>query len=339
MAVLDSLLGIKVTVVVDGETLEEYDTENETVTRTNPAAAIHQQARTVTKYIESKTGKEFLVRLSVQAPYSLDCPRLSFYVSVDGQHIQSPMLSKAKYAKREWSRDVGGIVEELSTGVHVTAMQFLEIQTTDEATDSATLKVQKAETSQVGEILIKIFRCSEGEIAVHKHKNSTFSGLDSAKKYHDKILVKDGKSHGVALGQKKRTSLGRRINATSIDGPGFPIGIFRFNYRSAPALQNLQVLPKIDSAGDAEQNAAVDSEDDELKDLDPELIKRVKKALARSKGAVKSGHNIKRSHSDSEEDVKPSKKAKLAKKKKQIGKTIVDLTEDSDTEAPIIPLD
>ncbi|KAH9209713.1 hypothetical protein DL95DRAFT_276706, partial [Leptodontidium sp. 2 PMI_412] len=84
MAILDSLSGIEVTVLVDGESLVEYDAENDNVVHTNPAAAAHQRDRTVTKYIESSTGKAFSVKVNVKAPYKIDCPNVSFELYVDG---------------------------------------------------------------------------------------------------------------------------------------------------------------------------------------------------------------------------------------------------------------
>ncbi|KAL5314918.1 hypothetical protein ACEPPN_017568 [Leptodophora sp. 'Broadleaf-Isolate-01'] len=336
MAILDSLSGIEVTVLVDGESLVEYDAENDNVVHTNPAAAAHQRDRTVTKYIESSTGKAFSVKVNVKAPYKIDCPNVSFELYVDGQWINGRLMSKSSYSTGNWSIISEGPNEKLRSGWKVTLMKFAEIQSTDENTESAVLKQGKREIGRVGEILIKVHRRSAGKVTAGT--NTTFKGLDYSKKYHDKVLAKDGKSHGVVLGDTKKVTLGRPLNARFLDGEDFPVAIFRFKYRSAHALQILHVLPRADSAGIAEQETAADSEDDELNNLDPELRERVKRLLARAKGTIKSEVNVKRDHSDDEEDVKPAKKAKKSKKK-MIGKTTIDLTEDDDVETPIIPLD
>ncbi|CZT51957.1 uncharacterized protein RSE6_16128 [Rhynchosporium secalis] len=337
MAVLDSLQGIEVMVVVDGKALTEYSTENDLVKHTNPAAAAHRQARTVTKYIESTTDKAFLVRLSVKAPFMLDCPHLCFAVTADGQSIDRPLMSKEGYARGEWLCEVEGVIGKLESRGQLAAMKFSEIKTTDEVTDSAALKIHKLETDRVGEISISVGRETNGKTAAFK--GCAFSELDSDKKYHEKVLAKDGKSHGVILGDRKSWILPRILHTTPIDGIDFPLGVFRFKYRSAAALRTLHVLPQPDDAGPADEEAAVAGEDDELRDLDPELRERMKRLLARAKGSIKSEPKIKRDHSDSEEDVKPSKKVKPAKRKKQIGKTTIDLTEDSDEEVPVLPLD
>ena len=53
---------------------------------------------------------------------------------------------------------------------------------------------------------------------------------------------------------------------------------------------------------------------------------------------VKTEPNTKRDRSDDEEDVKPFKKAKTPKKK-IIGKTTIDLTEEDEEDAPVISLE
>ena len=127
MAILDCLPGIEVTVWANGETLEEYDAENDIVIHENAVAASHQQARTVTKYIESTTGQVFSVKINVKAPYKLDCPRLSFTFRVDGQCVDKPLMGEKHYAGRSWSNLIEGPVEMVRSRGKVTVMKFAEI--------------------------------------------------------------------------------------------------------------------------------------------------------------------------------------------------------------------
>ncbi|KAG4430282.1 hypothetical protein IFR05_014229 [Cadophora sp. M221] len=337
MAVLECLPGIEATILVEGEALTEYAAENDIIIHKNPATAAWQQTRTVTKYIESTTGKTFSLKVNVKAPYKIDCPKVSFSLYVDGQWIHGPLMTKGLYKTGNWSIISEGPTEKLQSGAQVALMKFAEIQSTDENTESSVLKEDKKVTDRVGEIMIKVHRRSVGKVIESKNK-PTFEGLEHSKKYHDKLLAKDGKSHGVALGDTKEVAWSTRWEADYLDGEDFPLLIFRFKYRSAHALQNLHVLPRADSAGTVDQEATVDSEEDELDDLDPEIRERVKRILARAKGKIKSETKIKRDYSDDEEDVKPVKKVR-SNKKRMTGKTTIDLTEDDDVEAQIVSLE
>lgn len=62
--------------------------------------------------------------------------------------------------------------------------------------DSSTIKTQKDLMHRVGEIVVKIYRVSASTPAIAK-TTSTFQESDYSKKYHNKVLVQDGKSHGV----------------------------------------------------------------------------------------------------------------------------------------------
>ena len=153
MAILDCLPGIEVTVWADGETLEEYDAENDIVTHEDPVAAAHQQSHTVTKYIESTTGQVFLVKVSVKAPYKLDCPNVSFRLCVDGQWVRSPLMTTASYARREWCDLIEGPVEMTHSRGEVTIMKFAEIHSSRSLPfrklESRLIRVQPMKISRV----------------------------------------------------------------------------------------------------------------------------------------------------------------------------------------------
>ncbi|KAK0123072.1 hypothetical protein ONS96_010080 [Cadophora gregata f. sp. sojae] len=352
MAILDCLQGIEVTVWADGEALEEYGTENDIVTHADPAAAAHQQARTVTKYIESVTGTIFWVKVNVNAPFKSDCPNLSFQLFVDGKRIRCLLMSESEYAQGSWSTVFEGPVEGRKSHAKVMAMKFAEIQSTDNRIDSRELKQHEKETAEVGKIEMLVYRRSKGKII--PHSDGKFRGVNTSKVYHDKVLAKDGKSHGVVLGDGKSIRLGRTLHTEFIDGKDFPIAIFRCKYRSAHALQTLHVLPPEEDQIDTEGSSSDSDLDDDLTDLTPKQRNQVMKLLARAKGynklkniksetksEIDSAPTIKRDHSDDERDIKPSKKAKFSKKKKMLGKTTIDLTEidDEEAETQVINLD
>jgi hypothetical protein len=81
MAVLNGLEGIEVTVCVDGQALREYNDDE--VEAQPGVVGAHQASKTVSKWIEADTGKDFVIKMGVKSPYQMDCPTLSFKVQVD----------------------------------------------------------------------------------------------------------------------------------------------------------------------------------------------------------------------------------------------------------------
>jgi hypothetical protein len=96
MAVLADLEGIEVTICVDGQALHEYNNDDEIEAQAGAVGA-HQASKTVSKYIEAATGKEFAIKLTVKSPYKMDCPTLSFPCRVDGMKVCSRILLKTEY--------------------------------------------------------------------------------------------------------------------------------------------------------------------------------------------------------------------------------------------------
>lgn len=134
MALLDSLPGVEVTVCVEGEALQEYAAENDEVVHQDKAVVYHQQQVTTTKFIESATGKPFLVRVNVKAPFKMNCDNIAFAVRVDGKHIRKSLMSKKDFAKimngerEDWSVNIEGPIEQVGSGWVVRLMHFAEIQ-------------------------------------------------------------------------------------------------------------------------------------------------------------------------------------------------------------------
>jgi hypothetical protein len=73
MAVLDSLPHIKSQIWVDGRPLEEFDDDEDEEQEVGPIAE-YKAARTVTKYIESTSDKEYSVKLEIDTSYNWDSP-------------------------------------------------------------------------------------------------------------------------------------------------------------------------------------------------------------------------------------------------------------------------
>jgi len=131
MAVLDALEGIEVTICVDGQALHEYNDDE--IEAQAGAVGAHQASRTVSKYIEAATGKEFAVKVTVKSPYKMDCPILSFPCRVDGMKVGSRILLKTEYeCASGFEVVVNGLQHNLgglSRRCSIKPFQFAEIKT------------------------------------------------------------------------------------------------------------------------------------------------------------------------------------------------------------------
>jgi len=97
----------------------------------SPVIKEHQRKWTVTKYVECITGREFTVEITAQTPYKLDCANLGFSVTVDGNWVASPLLSRPEYQdNRYWKAQVIGPVTAIAGRSSVIQkMKFAEVQT------------------------------------------------------------------------------------------------------------------------------------------------------------------------------------------------------------------
>jgi hypothetical protein len=131
MAVLDDLEGIEVTICVDGQALHEYNDDE--IEAQAGAVGAHQASKTVSKYIEAATGKEFAVKVTVKSPYKMDCPTLSFRCRVDGMKVGSRGLQKTGYKSASgFETVVNGLRHNLgglSKRCSIRHFQFAEIKT------------------------------------------------------------------------------------------------------------------------------------------------------------------------------------------------------------------
>lgn len=86
MAVIDKLPGIEVTVICDGRALQEYDCEEHELQPTS-------SKKTVTKYIESQSDKEFKIRVHMGRVLS---PNIQYEVHVDGKYTTGFITSTSR---------------------------------------------------------------------------------------------------------------------------------------------------------------------------------------------------------------------------------------------------
>lgn len=89
MAILPLVPGIEVSIQVDGQNLTEYeDDEIDQV----PAEANASNAQRVSRYVESVTGKEFSVAMTVTHHYLSTSPSITSEVYIDGKWMNGQVF-------------------------------------------------------------------------------------------------------------------------------------------------------------------------------------------------------------------------------------------------------
>lgn len=129
MAILEHFSGVEVVVCTAGAAIEEYDAENDEVKHVNVVVSRHHQNVTVTKYIESTTGHEFSIKLSVKKSFKLDTTSLGFFVYIDGEYIGGRFMDRAHFSGDTWSSEIFGPALKLGNAFLVRTMKFAQIQT------------------------------------------------------------------------------------------------------------------------------------------------------------------------------------------------------------------
>jgi hypothetical protein len=230
MAVLESLPGVEVCVCVDGNALEEYKDDEEVKVTPGPVGE-HQASKTVSKYIESITGKEFCIRATISPAFLFDCPRLSFKLRIDGKRMDGvlsskhlvrtadklhlvksnimemnglrlatdsknphSLLKKFTFAKNETCRINLPIF--ISMGIY-----FLTVTYAAPEGSELDIKKDREYVESLGEIVVTVFRVSKGTKTKSQNFRSSASltvahkQQDNGTVIHEKALKGEAKSH------------------------------------------------------------------------------------------------------------------------------------------------
>ncbi|KAH8800992.1 hypothetical protein F5882DRAFT_457358 [Hyaloscypha sp. PMI_1271] len=338
MAVLDALEGIEVSICVDGQALHEYNDDD--IEAQAEAVGAHQASKTVSKYIEAATGKEFAIKLTVKSPYKMDCPTLSFSCRVDGMKVEKRILRETNYKSASGFESVvnglrhvlGGVSERSS----IKHFQFAEIKTTENNSKLSTVKDDAIRINGVGEISVWVFRKSKGFRTGMINNLSFESNLEG--EIHEKALKGQSKSHRTSLGTAQPAQPLKTWITEFLDGEDYPVGIFRFKYRSREALKSLLIIerspePEQEQAGANTPGPTPTVNNDGLDADMRRKVEEFKKSLLEAKGASKlkaedsnqtQTARVKRENTDEGQGRKVNKKPKY--------KTTIDLTEDDDEE-------
>ncbi|PQE06594.1 hypothetical protein CJF31_00009722 [Rutstroemia sp. NJR-2017a BVV2] len=244
MAILDLLPDIEITVDVDKQPLKEYNDDDLQVVPGEVGE--YQASRTVSKYIEAVSGKDYCINMKVGSGYQRDCPTLSFELDIDGKRIRSWCLRECQ--KLPWSNRVRGVKTMVDSNVCLKCFQFSELETCEstvliecliEAHEDLELSsIEETEKfEKMSEIIVRIYRKTAAiKSSVAGLKTFDFSELGAV---HEKALKGQAISHGT--NPVKNVSRDR-YNSKFIDGRDYPIAIYRFKYRSKDALKSLLII-------------------------------------------------------------------------------------------------
>jgi hypothetical protein len=97
MAVLDAVPGLDVSICIDDQQLEEYSEDEEEEVEETPIAE-YQAAKTVRKYVESVSDKEFEVRIVLGTSFVLNYDCVLAPNTIDSKRVPEPVIVKSHHS-------------------------------------------------------------------------------------------------------------------------------------------------------------------------------------------------------------------------------------------------
>ncbi|TGO80940.1 hypothetical protein BPOR_1500g00010 [Botrytis porri] len=309
MAVLKDVRGIAVTVCVDKQALQEYD-DHEPDCVSAEAGRYGKATKTVSKYIESTTGKVFYINLEISKAYKFDSPNVSFEVFVDGIRVGSKHGSKKHIPL---TKRFKGVKSELDNGETILMpIKFSNITTSTDDSKLASIKEDAIRLSVVGEIVVKFYRRGKGTLSQKQsHNRGTFKQLvaGSSTSVQEKALKGQATSHSTTLGASQAIKSSVLWEMNYPDGYGNPVAIYRFKYRSrvAESLKSLLILERTPEPSPSPSPVPISNGASGLFDLDKlDATQKAKLQEAQSNEEK----NIKREREETGMDSKAKKRSK-----------------------------
>ncbi|THY50640.1 hypothetical protein D6C97_06964 [Aureobasidium pullulans] len=249
MAILDSLPGVEITVVVDGEDLHEYqDTDME------------DEENTVTKYVEAVTDANFAIKIkgSQELEYKGDC--LSLDVLVDGLRIERPLIGRERTRKGSYTRLVEGL------NVRAGYMRKLRFNTLETVTEHGFgLPEDLERVKNMGKIEVRLTH----ENKVKRTEAVYNKVVDNEGIISEKAIKGQAMTHSSGFDQESRIALGAdmMILCKAVEGVPDPVATFFFYYKSKTSLKDLMIIPRTPSPVPLEDRPEEELNPEEMAEL------------------------------------------------------------------------
>ncbi|KAH7391270.1 hypothetical protein BKA64DRAFT_756325 [Cadophora sp. MPI-SDFR-AT-0126] len=295
MAVLDLVAGLTAEILINGSPSLEYDDPNNIQVEHKDRAIRDYQARhTCSKYIESKSGQKFSIRMKVGRPLGhkkMAHAKLTMDIEVDGIPVWTLICDRPWFNKNlgpEWEGISEGPKNGKGHSCTVREFSFLKIRTNSHSTDSAKVRDQAQRMKKKGTIVIKVYNATagiKGGSTINASEANGFLKMNEAT-VSEMAVKGTAKSHATALGKAKKTARGAVARCEKKDGPDYPIAIFQFLYRDLDSLKQLHIIPRTPSPTPPPEvrsrSSSIEADDDVqrfLSSLSGEKLRGLKRAL------------------------------------------------------------
>ncbi|TGO36563.1 hypothetical protein BHYA_0121g00240 [Botrytis hyacinthi] len=316
MAVLEDVRGIEVTVCVDKQALQEYDDDEPEGVPTE-VEGFDKATKTVSKYIESTTGEVFYIKIEISKAYKFDSPNVSFEISVDGMSVRAKRGGKKDIPL---TLEVKGVKNILDNGrTFLMPFKFSDIITSTDDSKLASIRVDAARMSVVGEIVVTVHRRGKRSLAEKQLRIlDAFKKLaaNSSASVHEKALKGQAMSHSTTLGTPQTTRASTMWKMSYSDGEYYPIAVYRFKYRSQESLKSLLILERTPEPSPSPSPAPISngaSGSFDLENLDATQKAKLQEFLGNllGNGSQSNGERkIKREREETDVDSKTNKRSK-----------------------------
>ncbi|KAK2743603.1 hypothetical protein FQN55_007201 [Onygenales sp. PD_40] len=226
MAVLDHF---EVTVKVDRKTAQEYEADED---ETQPNKAV--------KYIESKAGAKFAIRINIKKDYVFDCDFLGFKLHIDGQRATGGKVQKDRflasheyYSYEYYSLALGAERYYHAGKYYQKAFKFVDAVVSEDS------KVV-APNLNIGTIQLTIWR--KERTGQRKSRPTSSTSFTPLAVISEKSTKGQAISHAASFAPEEVIQPFNAIPCRDLDKG--PIAAFTFKYRSKKALQDLSVIPR-----------------------------------------------------------------------------------------------
>ncbi|TIA03376.1 hypothetical protein D6C82_01908 [Aureobasidium pullulans] len=261
MAILDSLPGVEITVVVDGEDLHEYqDTHKK------------DGEDTVTSYIEATSGANFAIRIKISKDIIYKGDRLDFGVTIDGEYVHGSSMTKECLEKIILIEGM-----PVSQG-HLKKMKFSELKTVAEEYSASSGNDERVKT--LGSICVTV-----------KHRNTTSfvprifaKPAETEKIFSEKDIKGEAMTHSYSFGDEiEVTEASVAVVTEPVPGLKDIAGTYLYHYRSqgptdsqschsslltrSAALKKLLIIPRTPSPIPLEDRPEQELSREELAEL------------------------------------------------------------------------